>query len=286
MNDQVDQQDGGSQDGVSNTEQDAKDARRMGWADKEQWRGREEDWVDASTFLKRGREIAPIIAENNKRLLAELRASQAEIASLKGTVTEFGELYKNVTTSAYERAITDVKRQIREARKEDNDELVDNLEEQLDSLKTGAKEIKVPQVSAPANNGQQIFGEWKEENNWYDQEKNPKLYHITEGVASQMSGQYPHLRGTRQLLDMITTEVKRVAADEFGNKRRNSSPVDGSSEIGSRVSANGGKHSYNNLPQDAKQQCDRFSKEFVGKGKSYETVDAWRKQYCDNYSWD
>lgn len=285
----TEQQGSGTQDDVQQADRDQieKDARRMGWAPKETWRGHPDHWIDADAYVKKGLEIQPILQENNKRLLAELRSSQAEIGNLKGTLKEFGELYKSVTESAYSRAITDVKRQIREAKKEDNDDLVESLEGQLENLQEGKKEVKVPQVpDTPQGGGRAIYDSWKDENTWYDKQTNPRLFHLTEGIAMDLSAQHPNLRGTRQLLDMVTEEVRRVDPDSF--RRKHTSPVDGSSSTQSGAVANGGslKRSYNNLPTDAKQQCDRFAREFVGKGKGYETVDQWRTQYCENYSWD
>ena len=68
------------------TEVELKEAREMGWADKDKWRGKEEDWVDAKTFLEKGKQVLPIVAAHNKRLRGDLDTLGGELASVKAAL--------------------------------------------------------------------------------------------------------------------------------------------------------------------------------------------------------
>ena len=50
-------------------EQTQKEARLFGWVPNEEFRGSEDDWVDAEVFVKRGKEINPILRKNYELLM-------------------------------------------------------------------------------------------------------------------------------------------------------------------------------------------------------------------------
>jgi hypothetical protein len=52
-----------------------REAREDGWRPKEEFNGREEDWIDAETFVRRGKEINPLLRKNNEKLKRELDES-------------------------------------------------------------------------------------------------------------------------------------------------------------------------------------------------------------------
>lgn len=244
------------------------EARGMGWVGAEEFSGNPEDFVDAETFVRRGKEINPILRKNNERLNRELAGARRELDELKLTVKEFGELYHKMSENAYKQAMADVKKQLREARQEGDFELVDSLEDQLDILKEDSKNIQVPgkkeePTKPDATASQAALIAWMGENPWYNQEKNPRLFHLAEGIAMQVYRQNPHLAGKRELLDMVTAEVKRISPDDFKNPARKvGSPVSGASSSTPGVKA--GKHSYADLPAEAKAACDRMVKNMPG----------------------
>ena len=59
------------------------EARAQGWVSQEEFRGNEKDWVDAETFVKRGREILPILRKNNEHLLRDLNATKEELKQFR-----------------------------------------------------------------------------------------------------------------------------------------------------------------------------------------------------------
>ena len=115
-----------------------KEARLFGWVPKEEFRGSETDWVDADTFVKRGKEINPILRKNNELLMKKLDEKAKEIDDIKASVEEFKKFQKE----AYERKqaelqseIASLKVQKKEAIAEGNGDLVVQLDDRLDELK-------------------------------------------------------------------------------------------------------------------------------------------------------
>lgn len=70
-----------------------KEARLLGWVPKEDFRDGDH-WVDAETFVKRGKEINPILRKNNEILLKKLDAANAEVAEVKKVAKEFEKFQK------------------------------------------------------------------------------------------------------------------------------------------------------------------------------------------------
>ncbi len=105
------------------------EARKQGWVPKEKYRGDESDWMDAPSFVKKSREINSIMKQNNSRLQRDLDTAKAELAELKLTTKEFATEFAKMKDNAYKKAIADLKSQRRDAMKEDDLELVDDLEE-------------------------------------------------------------------------------------------------------------------------------------------------------------
>src|SRR6266436_2695776 len=93
------------------------EASRDGWVPKDEFHGAESDWVDAATFVERGKAINPILRKNNERLMKEINKQKAEIEELRLTTKEFGEEFQKMTANAYKRAVADVKQQIKDAKR-------------------------------------------------------------------------------------------------------------------------------------------------------------------------
>ena len=72
-----------------------KEACLFGWVPKEEFRGSESDWVDAGVFVKRGKEINPILRKNNELLMKKLDEKAKEIDSIKASVEEFKKFQKD-----------------------------------------------------------------------------------------------------------------------------------------------------------------------------------------------
>ena len=150
---EVQQQDtNAEQESHAVNEQTEKEARLFGWVPKEEFRGSEDDWVDAEVFVKRGKEINPILRKNNELLMKKLDEKAKEIDSIKASVEEFKKFQKESferKTAEYEVQIAQLKSQKREAIAEGNGDLVVDIDDQIDSLKEAQREAKEAAKAKP-----------------------------------------------------------------------------------------------------------------------------------------
>lgn len=258
------------------------EASGQGWVPKEKYRGDEKDWVDADVFVKRGREILPILRKNNENLIRELNQTKEQLKEFRQTAEEF----KSFQKEAYERKVTDYQDQItklKESRAQaisDGDgQKVNALDDAIDDAKEAVKEAKeASKVEAktdidPPSGIDPTLQTWLDRNNWFGQDK--RLTKITNALGEDLRTEYPNLMG-QDFLDKLDEVLKEEFPDKFkGGKKtgRPSSPVESGAGRGSSSSTGKG---YNDLPAEAKAACDRYVKQKL----------LTREQYLEEYSWE
>ena len=101
-----------------------------GWVPQDQWKGDPKDWVDAREFNYRGELMKRIQSQSS-----QIHAQMAETEGLKDALKVLGEHNRTIAEKEYKKAVTDLKKQRREALKEEEFDLADELEEQLEEIK-------------------------------------------------------------------------------------------------------------------------------------------------------
>ena len=261
-----------------------KDARVFGWVPKEEFRGSEDSWVDAETFVKRGKEINPILRANNERLKKEMEAERQkhnrEIAELKAATEEFKQFQKDAferKQQQLETELGDLKNQRKEAIREGDADLVVELEDRIEEVKEEkAKKVEVKQpVAAPQETEIKLdptLSEWIENNNsWFGPDV--EATEIANGIGASIRRQFPQLSG-KAFLDKLDEKLKQRVPELYGNQNQTRNAVEGST---TRSSSSSGKKSYDNLPAEAKAACDKFVKQGLFKSK---------QEYVDLYDWN
>ena len=264
-------------------EQTQKEARLFGWVPKEEFRGSEDDWVDAEVFVKRGKEINPILRKNNELLMKKLDEKAKEIDSIKASVEEFKKFQKESferKTAEYDVQIAQLKSQKREAIAEGNGDLVVDIDDQIDSLKEAQREAKEaakakPEPEQPAQvsipDDPELQG-WLNKNTWFGNDI--EMTELANTLGSSVRKQFPHLT-SRAFLEKLDDKIREYMPNKFLGNKAKGSAVDSSGSV--RGSGSSGKKSYDNLPDDAKQACDRFIKNGWIKSK---------QEYVDSYDWN
>lgn len=251
------------------------EARLQGWVPKEEFRGSEDDWIDAETFVRRGKEINPILKKNNERLLRELEQTKRQMNEFRTAAEEFKQFQKD----HYERKTVELEteiRMLREKKKEaissGDGELAVQIDDRIDELKEEKASTKYTEPT-PKETQQQMAPEveaWVSRNPWYAQ--NARLAQITNVIAEELRQTKPWLSGDTffQELDLALEET--IPAEKMG-RGRNRSPVEGASR--NNTSPSGGKKAYDSLPPEAKQACDMFVKQGLM------TREEYLKQYFE-----
>ena len=221
-----------------------KEAKRQGWVPQEEYTGPEDKWVDADTFVKKGKEINALLRKDNEFL-------KREVSDMKSTMMEFKKFHAETEKRAYERAMADLRDQKKEAISTGDGEKVLQIDDAIDELKS-ARQVEKAQ---PAPQPDPEFVMWSEENRWYTNDA--QLRTEADMIGEVIKRQNPTLIGNA-FLNEVTTRVKRMYPEKFTNGNRNRpSPVEGTTAP--KATGKNGK-SYNDLPPEAKAACQKFEK--------------------------
>lgn len=281
------------QDTVGNVEGEAK---ALGWVPKEEFRGNPEKWVDADSFVERGKSIMPILRKNNEKLLSDVNQLRGELGTLKSALVASTEAIEALKSFHGE----ETKRQVAAARKE----LIAQLTKAREANDVEAEvkitgelhDLKVAESAADRRGGdddndddaayrpstdyttKDWYQAWSSDNAWFGTDK--RRTSLAIGIAEELRQSNPELR-ERAFLDRVVQEVEKMLG---GNSRRQ-----GADKVeGSRGGGNGGStgKGYGDLPADAKAACDRQAGRLVGEGRAFKDIAAWRKYYTATYFGD
>jgi hypothetical protein len=258
-----------------------KEAESQGWVPKERFRGNESDWVDADTFVKRGREILPILRKNNENLVKDLQATKEQLKEFREAAEEFKKFQKEAyerKASEYEDRIREIKESRAQAISDGDGQKVNALDDALDQAKEDLKEakqavIEADTVKTPEPAPQAMEPElqsWLDSNSWFGQDK--RMTGIANGIGDSLRLEFPMLKG-KAFLDKLDEVLAEEFPNKFGEKKSPASRV----ESGSGRQGRGGSNaqSYDNLPADAKAACDKFVKQKL----------MTKEEYVQSYDW-
>jgi hypothetical protein len=261
-----------------------REAESQGWVSKERFRGNEQDWVDADTFVKRGREILPILRKNNENLMKDLNQTKEQLKEFRQAAEEF----KTFQREAYERKASDYEKRIQEIKESraqaisDGDgQKVNALDDALDEAKDNLKEAKqavkdvistkevAPEASASLDPSLQS---WLDRNNWFGQDR--RMTSVANGIGESLRLEFPGLQG-QPFLDKLDEVLQEEFPGKFGGAKKNTASSRVESGSGRSGRTNGGSQTYDNLPSEARAACDRFVKQKL----------MTREQYVADFDW-
>jgi hypothetical protein len=278
-----------------------KEALAMGWTPKEKFRGNPEKWDDADAYVRRGKEIMPILAATNKRLKDEVAKNKADLAEMRASMESYKAFQKEVVEGlskqrdeSYAKAVADLKAARVEARRDGDDAKVDDLSDALADLKleaakkasekpntetkrTGPPDFtKTPEMKAWMADNKDWFGveddDWKEEKS---------VYAVAQGQLIRQKN--PNIT-VEEFLERVQAKLDKFFPDEPSSRKTDEDdrPARSKVESGRRGSSSGPK-GYADLPTDARAVCDADAKKFVGENKMYKTEKEWRTEYARQY---
>lgn len=279
------------------SEEDKAEAKKLGWSDRDKWRGKAEDWIPAKEFNDRGKHIIPIMRENNARLQRELEAERAERAKLEGRLSAqeeatvaLQEFYAEETNRRVEEVRKQLKAAIKEASAEGDHETVADLTQESVKLEAevaaraaDAEKAKGEKKAPPADEQPQVdprYLAWRAGNpEWQALEASPLTAHRALSIMQELRLD-PANAGL--IAEPFWDRAWEIYQERFGEAPRRESKV-GAPRGGSRERSNG--KSFASLPADAQRAAHdpRFTNKFVGEGKLYKTLADWEKQYAADY---
>lgn len=284
-------------------------AREMGWAPKEQWRGNPDNWIDAPTFVQRGEQVMPILQANLRKRDVQVTTLQQQIQDKDRRLAAAEEAISVLTNLSTEQGRNAAKEKRREllraqadARREGDTDAEIELGEQIADVTSqinaaeakpaaaGGKPGKAPVTgTAPAPTAatdpttDPAYQAFTQENPWFGTDNRKTVLATEIGRELRNDPANNHLQG-KAFFDKVVAEVNKV----FAPPRSTTSKVESGTGNGAATTRGNdtdpasGK-SYNDLPDDAKAACERFSKTVVGEGRAFKDIAAWRKHYVIQY---
>lgn len=237
------------------------EAADLGWVPIERWQGKPEEWRDANEFVRRGREIQPILRNALKKERERTAALEEKLKAQGATVAELREYLAKVEERATKNALASLKKAQREALAAGDHEAAGEYADQMDELKDSPS--AVPKASAQPQ-PQQMHPEvaaWMSANPWYSEE-NTEMLEYANGVAATLMQKRAGTAFTpKDILPEVTAKVQKMFPKHFG--RGEEAPASmfesGGSSTGSTRSAAGGRKSgFDALPREAQSQFKRF----------------------------
>jgi hypothetical protein len=270
-------------------------ARALGWVPKEDFRGAEDRWVDAETFVRRGEEVMPLLKATNGRLQAEIAELRGENSTIKEALKESSDAIaalKEHQTESTLNAVKETKARlralIRTARENSDWDALDELEEQLDGIKETQTAIErkvaapaptpAPPPAAPKEDP--AFVAWKKDNTWFgvDKRRTALMFAISQELREDPAN--------KTLVGLPFYEkAAEMAADVLSERRTPTSKVETNTGSGTppRSPSDSGKKGYASLPKEAKEACAHQAARLVGPNRAYQKVEDWQKHYAEQY---
>lgn len=263
----------------------------MGWAPKESWKGDPEHWIDAQTFVEKGRTVMPLLQANNRKLQGDLsreqqarQALEAQVKTMQTNLQLLEEHRETDVKAQVEERIAQLRAGIAEASQDGDHTKVAELTDQLVTERTNLAGVEAEKKSkqtatteAPAVRPD--ITQWYISNPEFLSD--PQLKTLGSAVAMQLREEGDTSLGA-VFLDKVKSRTHEMLGRTTNRSSKTSSGNGGSGRSDTGGTGNNGK-SYSDLPREAKDACERMAARFVGQGKSYKTKAEWQSAYSAKY---
>ena len=278
---------------VEVSEAELKEARNMGWSDQDKWRGKAEDWVDAKTFLERGKHVLPIVNERNRALKTEvdtlgqeLGRTQQALHAATAAIKALEESRDADVEAQVEEAKKSLKTELAAALRDGDHEAAADLTLKISDLNEAAElpsKGEETQRGGGSNDLPQIpvdVQQWFRENPDYMGGRHKALaLAITDEIRKDRAHPASRLIGV-PFLEAVAEEVDKVLGER---SERPSKVAGGNGGDNRRTGGQGATKGYADLPADAKAYCDKMANRLVGANRAHKDVASWRASYVKQY---
>lgn len=242
-------------------------ARDDGWVPQEEWKGDPDNWISAEEFNERGKNIRPILQANNARLKSQVESLNERIDQLLASNAEFKQFsdqQRALQQKRYEARIKELEAERAKAVSDGDGEAFARTEQELNQLKTQAQ--PQPKVAPELQ-------QWLRDNSWYNPDSinyDPVKASLVDGFSKKLEKDRPDLKGVAHLEACVESAMNEFP-ERFGKVVK--TPV----ETPTGGQKRGGGKTFDDLPQEAKDACERFERDIPGFS---------REDYLKNYEWE
>jgi hypothetical protein len=293
---------GGSPDGGGDAPDRAAietEARGMGWAPKDRWRGDPNAWLDADKFVERGKTFVPFLQHERKKLRGELdqrdqvlNETKAELAAVKEQLKGITTFNEQMAKDRQARRKAEIGVELKAAREAGDDVRVAELQNELgDVIKPPVVTPPPTQQQPPQNQppaGPQVLpwvkGFLDSNEDFFANPRKVALFNVE--VLERRKGGDTRV-GEGDGVAFLTEAREAVERMMGGNPRRQMPSKGEESRPGGGNNSGGGGgaggKTFADLPADARSKCDSQEERYVGKDKVFKDQKSWRAHYVSEY---
>ena len=258
------------------------EARKQGWAPKDEFFGNPDGWRSAEEFVRRGEEVLPIVkAKYDKRIEAMEDAAQQQQTDFDKRIQKMEKMNQHTLAMQAQNIRDEYGAKKRAAVQDMDTEAFDAAEtgerQAMDGMRQRVAEAnKEPERKGPniPQGDQAAINEWMAENQWFNNDRvlNAAADEQFEVVNQEMPG--------ANMTDRLAEVRRRVAEDfpkKFGIRPNSGNP---SRVEGGNRQAGGGSHQgkFSALPAECKTAFSTLVSEGV-----YENNSAGKEEYAKSY---
>jgi hypothetical protein len=279
------------------------EARKSGWSPQNTFPGDPKKWIDAKSWVTRGKEFIPFLQAANRDLKGQVGTLASQLDETRRTLQATTKAIAELKEGANEQTITATEAQrdalddeIVKAHEDGDIKLELKLRDQRADVVEALREAKRPAVAATEVTRQTPstvdatqspeFQQFLRDNPWF-KEDSIMAAAAVEAVRQINANSETVGWGPAQKYAEAAKIVKRRFGMRDNPRRESPSKVEGGRMEGTTGGGGGGK-SYEDLPQEARSMCDALSKRFVGKTNGrgevkYKDLAAYRAQYVSDF---
>lgn len=258
---------GNDDDDGGDPEPSEEQARRLGWKPKDEFKGDESQWRDWQDFLNEDLSNAPQLKATVKLLKRRLDQADRRARKIEQTLEESKGYWSRTEERAYNKAVADIRKTMRQAAAIGDTETYNEAEAELDEITE--EKTKAPAQTAKMAEDDRTFRKWKRENDWY--ETDDAMTGAADRIAQKMGPYAETGMEWDEYLEELTARVKKEFPHKFAAPVKKRSAVEGVAETRSTK----GQETFDNLPSEWKQQFKRFEDMGIPVKKESFTKDAW-----------
>jgi len=226
---------------MSDVEQRARD---MGWRPKEEWNGPDENWKSAEDFVRIGENYMPVLKERLGKLETELASVRGAHQKTQGQFKKLADWHRGTWQRQYAKALADIKAQKKQAVREHDTDLYEELEEaENDLLEQAQSEQEASAI--PEDNTVPEFYEFQAANKWYGTD--PEMTMYADGLQAVLT-QHEGVNDDKTFFEEVSKRVRQRFPEKFRNDNQALPPaVEGG---GGDLGGGGGQKSWGEIPPE------------------------------------
>lgn len=198
-------------------------AMEMGWRPQSEFNGDEANFVDAKEFIGR------------KPLFDKIDSQSRQIKAVTKALEEFKNHYSKVNENAYERALSSLKNQRKQALTDGDGDKFEQIDEQIKSVETQMEEVRAQRERPLVQEEPQVapeFQNWVARNPWYNSVGYMRKFADDYGTRLATQGV-----AREEVLLKVAEAVRKEFPTKFTNPNKQSAPDVESSGSGSKKPA-------------------------------------------------